>query len=139
VIKDKLRIPSTRNICFICSKTNDESPHSIPTDVADLKLKELLNNLINSSQVQVDFKPRDLEMENKKSTRNCTKNVEYELQHFIVKTVLNKLLSKEEWLVKHDGTKWNSGQLVNLTEIASLFEPSTLTKLKQECGGNLFV
>jgi tRNASer (uridine44-2'-O)-methyltransferase len=123
VTKDKLRIPSTRNICFICQMH----------DVNDLE-NDKLDNLINQSANV--FIPRDLELENKKSTRNCTKNVEFELKTYIVKTVMNKLLNEsEQYLEKHDGSKWKSGQTIELNEIAKLFDQSTLNKLKQECGG----
>ena len=61
---------------------------------SDLELKTKLDNIFTNSSQQNDFKPRDLELENKKSTRNCTKNVEFELKTRIVKTVLEKLLNK---------------------------------------------
>lgn len=107
---------------------------------SDLELKTKLDNMFTNSSQQNDFKPRDLELENKKSTRNCTKNVEFELKTRIVKTVLGKLLNEDnpnesQWIQRYDGSKWNSGQIVELTIIASLFDQQTLNKLKQECGG----
>jgi len=102
-------------------------------DVKDLD-NEKLNNLVDQSANI--FKPRDLELENLKSTRNCTKNVEYELKTHIVKKVMEKLLNEsEEYLEKYDGSKWNCGKVVELNEIAKLFDQLTLNKLKQECGG----
>lgn len=99
----------------------------------DLVLKEKIEKLLNDSY---EFIPRDLELENKKSTRNCTKNIEFDLKVFIIRTILNKLLEvKSNTLVKHDGSEWNAGQVLSLNSIASLFDRETLTKLKQECGG----
>jgi tRNASer (uridine44-2'-O)-methyltransferase len=140
VIRDKLRIPSTKNVCFICSiNTNKDSEPNI-----DLNLKKRVFDIIVDSnslkEFSVDFKARDLQMEKDKSTRNCTKNVEFELKNFIIKKVLENLLidSKESkcvFIKKEDGSEWNAGSSLTLGEIANLFDKDTLNKLKLECGG----
>jgi tRNASer (uridine44-2'-O)-methyltransferase len=136
LFKDKLRIPSTRNVCFICLMGKLDESSGV-----DLKLKEKILNLVNNSgelDSVCDFKARDLELEKNKSSRNCTKNVEFEIKTFIIKKVFESLLdpSKEcAYLEKEDGTKWNAGCSMSLTEVADLFEKETLNKLKLECGG----
>lgn len=138
--RDKLRIPSTRNVCFI----GIPSLTALPLlNELDVKMKEDILNRINGTEVApVDFKARDLTLEQSKSSRNCTK-LDKELKTFIVETVLNSLLQLEsetkaadcEFLVRYDGGRWNAGRVMRIGEIAALFDKPTLVQLKQECGG----
>jgi hypothetical protein len=102
------------------------------------KVLEIVADSNSLDEFSVDFKARDLQMEKDKSTRNCTKNVEFELRNFIIKRVLEHLLndSKESRSIrKEDGSEWNAGATLTLGFIANLFEKETLNKLKLECGG----
>lgn len=108
------------------------SSESLELNSINLGLKEKIDQILTGSY---EFKARDLDLENKKSSRNCTKNISFDLKVFIIRKILNKLLEVENYVSKYDGTEWNSGQVVSLNSIASLFDKETLTKLKQECGG----
>ena len=123
VTKDKLRIPSTKNLCLIGIRN--------PEKVIDYEKLDLLMSKDSSS-----FKIRDFEEEKNKSSRNCTKNVDNDLKVYIVKTILDSILKESnEALEKYDKTVWNRGRKVNLNEIIKLFDKDILIKLKQECGG----
>jgi tRNASer (uridine44-2'-O)-methyltransferase len=142
VLRDKLRIPSTRNAAFLgifnLENVNYSEIESIDETISD-KINELTLNF-DSNKVD-GFKARDLELETAKSSRNCTKNVDSELKIFILRRVLSHLLEEVDsepslFVEKHDGTKWNAGrQSVRLNEIAGLFDRTVLGKLKLECGG----
>ena len=144
VIRDKLRIPSTKNVCFICNYRVQDSKSLESESNIDSSLKKRVLDIIDDSnslnEFSVDFKARDLQMEKDKSTRNCTKNVDFELKNFIIKRVLENLLadsneSKCVFIKKEDGTDWNAGSTLTLNGVANLFDKETLNKLKLECGG----
>lgn len=124
VYRDKLRIPSTRNICLI----------GIMDQVFNTSEDEILDSFQSNSKVS-NFVARDLEKEKLRSSRNCTKNVDDKLKTFIVRKVLDSLLSEENFLVKYDGSKWNAGRSSHLSEIVSLFEKEQFSQIKSECGG----
>lgn len=134
--RDKLRIPSTRNVCFV-GLQQDISDYS----KSEEEINELINQRIESLSASCrmsEFVARDLDAEKKNSARNCTKNVDVEIRLMILKRVLDYLLDKshECLYLKRDGIDWNAGrQDVRLNEIASLFDKETLSKLKMECGG----
>ncbi|RNA31873.1 putative tRNA (uracil-O(2)-)-methyltransferase [Brachionus plicatilis] len=124
VYRDKLRIPSTRNVCLI----------GIMEDLMNRDEDEIVNSLHSNSKAS-NFVPRDLEQEKLRSSRNCTKNVDAELKTFIMRKVLDNLLSEENYLEKYDGSKWNAGRSSDLSEIVGLFEKKQFAKIKCECGG----
>ena len=140
VYKDKLRIPSTRNVCFICSLDNEsDSDLSIESSLKR-KVISIVEDSSSADSFTVGFKARDLDLEKAKSTRNCTKNVNFELRVVIVRKVLAHLLSETEnvkcvHMKKEDGSNWNAGATVTLGDVAKLFDKETLNKLKLECGG----
>lgn len=117
VIKDKLRIPSTKNYCLIGLKNEKK-------EIQEDKLAQLMN--------KGEFKIRDFNEEKQKSSRNCTKNVSNDIKRLIITKVLNELLhlTNAKWI----GT-WNSGGELNINEAVKLFDQEILVKLKQECGG----
>ncbi|CAF0878614.1 unnamed protein product [Brachionus calyciflorus] len=124
LFKDKLRIPSTRNVCLIGLM------EKMPSENEDDILNSLQTNLGTTN-----FVARDLDLEKLKSSRNCTKNVDNDLKIFIIRRVLDYLLEEEIFLNKYDGSKWNSGRTSHLSDIASLFDKTQLSKIKSECGG----
>lgn len=124
VYRDKLRIPSTRNICLI----------GIMDEVLKRNADEILDSLQSNSKAS-NFVARDLEKEKLRSSRNCTKNVDDQLKTFIIKKVLDNLLGEENFLDKYDGSKWNAGRSTHISEIVSLFEKEHFAKIKSECGG----
>jgi len=133
VYKDKLRIPSTRNVCLIGLR--DESlHHQTPNTPMRKRIEAILNG-----QFADEFKPRDIRMENVKSSRNCTKNVDNQVKQLIIGKVLEHILDNErgdcEFHEKWDGSKWNFGRIVQIEELVRLFDKELLAKLKQECGG----
>ena len=128
--KDKLRIPSTKNVCLIC----------LQTELMDQNLSKINNEKLIKifRNENIEFKARDLDAEKLKSSRNCTKNVDYDLKVFIVRQVLDNLLNDKNgklvYIEKENG-KWNSGCVMSLADIARLFDQDILNKLKLECGG----
>ena len=104
---------------------------------SNVKLMEYIRNRVNSTDLKVDFKARDLNLEQSRSSRNCTK-LEQELKMFIIERVLGCLLqvdSGSEFLERFDKRRWNAGRVVGLGEVAALFDKCTLARLKRECGG----
>jgi tRNASer (uridine44-2'-O)-methyltransferase len=132
VYKDKLRIPSTRNVCLIGLR--DDSLEQKLENPIRKRIEAILNG-----QLVDEFKPRDIEMENAKSSRNCTKNVDNQIKQFILEKVLDNILNNEngdcKYHEKWDGSQWNSGRIVKIDELVRLFDKELLAKLKQECGG----
>ena len=125
VYRDKLRIPSTKNFCLIGIR-------NLRQDIDHEKL-DLLTNKDSCS-----FKIRDFEEEKNKSSRNCTRNVENDIKDYIVKKILDCVLSKNDEeiiILKNDNKIWHVGGKVNINEIIKLFDANILIKLKQECGG----
>jgi tRNASer (uridine44-2'-O)-methyltransferase len=123
--KDKLRIPSTKNICLVGIKSSISSAQD---------LKELDSMMNKESEV---FQVRDVDKFMSKSMRNCTKNVDNKVKELIIQKVIGKMLTSDNcvYLTRYDNKLWNSGGVIGLDEVASLFDKDTLNKLKQECGG----
>jgi hypothetical protein len=78
-----------KNVCFICSLNpgsgTQEANYSDPS--LRKQVLEIIADSNSLDEFSVDFKARDLQMEKDKSTRNCTKNVVFELRNFIIKRV----------------------------------------------------
>lgn len=124
VYKDKLRIPSTRNICLI----------GVMNEVTNKNIDAIVDSLQSNSRAS-NFVARDLEQEKLRSSRNCTKNVDNDLKILIMQKVLDCLLSENNFFDKYDGTKWNAGRSCELNEIVGLFGKEQFAKIKSECGG----
>lgn len=132
LFRDKLRIPSTKNACFLgVNKRKDNNQIS----TAEL-VNERIEAVMGKSNAAMEFKPRDLTQEQIRSTRNCTKNVPNNIKTLIVGRVVDELVSQVgEIMKKHDGTEWNRGKTMTLNQVAELFDRDVLKKLKLECGG----
>lgn len=143
VHRDKLRIPSTRNVCIIGLMQTIVHKPVYNLNPKDQEFKTKIMNIINNIEdsFKTEFKPRDLANENLKSSRNCTKTVDNELKSFIIKRVLANLLANESdksecvFIKKYNGQKWNAGKIMRMGQIAGLFDKETMSKLKLECGG----
>ena len=113
VRRDKLRIPSTRNVCLVCVQDEAAAAKSFePICGADatlnVKLRRIFEETVaeratqttatqtaNSAEM-IEFKARDLVAEKAKSTRNCTRNVHTDLRVAIVRRVLEHLLVDDQ-------------------------------------------
>ena len=141
--EDRLRIPSTKRICFV---GRSRSKHG--ADQGTLNLKQTILDMIpaeekNSEKRQKTdngFVPRPAEIK----VRNCTR-IEKSVKEEILGIVLKRLLERENPLTENMGPfqvpnaevqfGWNCGDTVPLSELASLVSKELLARLKSECGG----
>lgn len=127
--KDKLRIPSTKRICFV-GRTRNYTEDQYKTYIAKLqtfvssKCKIQLNHESQESWSS-QFTPRSEER-----VRNCTK-IESDVRESIVNLVTGQLLAKRS--LSADG--WNFGGSMEISVIAKIVPAESLQKLKKECGG----
>lgn len=123
VEEDKLRIPSTKRICFIGQTVTVENFE----EVAPQKNCELIEELKKSAQ---NFMPREAE----DRVRNCTKvakNVTLSIVNLIVKALLDN-----DGSIGISSSVWNAGKTLKLSEIScSVVDQTLLKELKSECGG----
>ncbi|XP_012256147.2 probable tRNA (uracil-O(2)-)-methyltransferase [Athalia rosae] len=133
---DKLRIPSTKRICFI----GRERYH---TEAAINAQEAAIESLINARSIKKRedpavhdswspaFKPREVT----ERVRNCTK-VDRGLISDIVNMVADHLLHKVRMIdVGTSVRRWNAGGQLKLSQVAELLPQKTLKELKSECGG----
>ena len=111
--EDKLRIPSTKRICF----------------VGTLKDSTLDPEFLKS--LQKEFVPREAE----EKVKNCTK-----ISKTVIKTILDliveNLLKTENLCIENSNIKWNAGGSMHLSDISGkVLSPDLLKELKSECGG----
>ena len=127
VEEDRMRIPSTRRICFVGTSL----PKKDSEWMALLKEKSILVQSDMNVAQGTTFQPRPaVEM-----VRNCTR-VERSVQEEIVNLTAKYLLdngTKEEG----DHNKWNWGGKINITDLIDLLkkEFNNFNLLKSECGG----
>lgn len=113
VEEDKLRIPSTKRICFVGMKKSE------PID------SDLLQALQNQ-----EFKARPSE----EIVKNCTK-VPKTVTTEIIDLIVKSLLNEENYYIQ-ENLRWNAGKSLALSEISSqVLNPQLLKELKNECGG----
>ncbi|PSN39820.1 hypothetical protein C0J52_18429 [Blattella germanica] len=143
VEQDRLRIPSTRRICFV---SFGRSYPEEATAKIDHEIKKLIDDKENKNECSIsnhqeednkkwshDFKPR----ESVERVRNCTQ-LEKSLIEDLVMFVAKELLAKEEFVTIHSGNEerlWNKGGSISLGDLATLLPKEKLKKLKNECGG----
>nr|CAG4646338.1 EOG090X07W1 [Macrothrix elegans] len=125
VERDRLRIPSTKRICFLgfsSSKEASEWSHL-------LKLKSHLISESDDQVAQASFQPRPAE----ESVRNCTR-VERSILDTVVDLTAKCLLDRSP---KPSQEEWNSGGIIPLPELVELLgrEFKEFHRLKNECGG----
>ena len=121
VFKDKLRIPSTRNACFVGIFETSGSGNVSSENFNNL-ISDRINELTQTDSNKLEhFKARNLELEKAKSSRNCTKNVHNDVKMLILKTVFDYLLNDKSnsclKIKKYDNSSWNAGlQEVSIKE-----------------------
>nr|CAG4638521.1 EOG090X07W1 [Cyclestheria hislopi] len=121
--KDRMRIPSTRRVCFVGSAFGKSQEHINPTE-ADIS--KLITDY--SSDQQSSFQPRP----SVEPVRNCTR-IERTLQDRIIELTARCLLDNET--LKEPG--WNKGLVLTVPDLVQklLQELGDLKQLKKECGG----
>ncbi|XP_040566288.1 probable tRNA (uracil-O(2)-)-methyltransferase isoform X1 [Lepeophtheirus salmonis] len=115
VERDRLRIPSTKRVCFVGRKRNSV-----------LKWSQLTQNIKEKLVTENStFKPRD----KIEKVRNCTQ-VDKTVLNQIVNIIVGVLLSK-------NGTskEWNGGTSVPISSLVQKIPSDLLNLLKSECGG----
>ena len=133
--EDRLKIPSTKRICFVGRTRRDA--HRI--QVVKEKAKALIESEVNSKE---NFVPRSSEIK----VRNCTKVKKSTVEN-ILQTIVNSLLKLEnpvqkvitetdrKLLIEDSNLDWNCGSDLHLNEVAALISNELLTELKSESGG----
>ncbi|XP_050302720.1 probable tRNA (uracil-O(2)-)-methyltransferase [Anthonomus grandis grandis] len=120
---DKLRIPSTKRTCLVGRETTRKTTpnkQQILKEIIELVEQKTAENFVQRSDTE--------------KVRNCTK-LERSLIKEIVQICVVKLLQEERHVEKPDGTKWNQGTQVRISELIKEIPSNTLKQLKQECGG----
>ncbi|XP_011163380.1 probable tRNA (uracil-O(2)-)-methyltransferase [Solenopsis invicta] len=138
-LMDRLRIPSTKRICFIGWKRTYAREKTAALD-ADIQRIINARSQVESGKSEAkdgdlwsaSFKPRD----STERTRNCTK-LDKELILEIVNVVAAHLLRviRTIPLERRPGETWNAGGQIDIGEVAKLIAPEKLRQLRNECGG----
>lgn len=123
--EDKLRIPSTKRICFVGRQLLQKS------------CVVNITNVLDSEQGQFLARPTE------ETVRNCTqvdKTVVQDIVDIVVKVLLTKkrLVDSSSEVLLHPLAvpDWNAGGVVTMADLStSLLPANHLTKLKNECGG----
>lgn len=155
VQQDKLRIPSTKRICFVCASRNyieeDEKKIDIQrTDFINKHSKQTASSLSratctvkqdNSSNMSLgkethwieNFKPRD----RVEPVRNCTQLGRKFIESTVV-TIAKILLEVENYIEIKKASEiilWNAGGKIKLNQLVKLVDPEILKCMKNQCGG----
>lgn len=145
-LTDRLRIPSTKRICFVGWERTYAKED---TSKLDVNIQRVINarSTATSQEATVDkigetnedggswsasFKARS----STEQTRNCTQ-LDRKLVLEIVNIVATHLLREDrrislEW---RSGETWNAGGRVEISELVKLIAPEMLRHLRKECGG----
>lgn len=139
---DRLRIPSTKRICFVGWQRNYAKED---TATLDANIRKIINARSILSQKNIatkeveendpwsaSFKPRS----STERTRNCTQ-LDRGLVLDIVNVVAAHLLHTEHRisLERRPDKMWNAGRQISISELAKLLTPDMLRQLRNECGG----
>ncbi|XP_073331744.1 probable tRNA (uracil-O(2)-)-methyltransferase isoform X3 [Pagrus major] len=149
--EDCLRIPSTKRVCLVGKSRNYQLPDEAEAEQRRahyVKSRQTASGItVQGSDIRNDgeschenrdndrtprsswgagFQPRDrVEM-----VRNCA-SLPRDFVDGVVLRVANVLLGMTE----DDGSDWNRGGSLSVSEVAGLLEQETLQLLKKECGG----
>ena len=141
--RDRLRIPSTKRLCFVGFGRNyrKEDSERMNNEIKKILLSsgagsiEQYENCEDNGKGKwcQEFKPR----ENVEPVRNCTQ-LDKSLIQEIVLLIAEELLSREDIVgikVGEEEKQWNKGGRIPLGELVSVVPREKLKKLKNECGG----
>ncbi|KAK9503486.1 hypothetical protein O3M35_010032 [Rhynocoris fuscipes] len=128
VVQDRLRIPSTKRLCFVSfNRTYNESDK----DEIDRELSEFIK--INS-EIDLDSTGRWLSTykvrEAKEKVRNCT-----QLDRSLLENIVNHVSTMILKEMPSNECQWNEGTPLKLSDIVKTIPADYLRKLKNECGG----
>ena len=138
--EDRLRIPSTKRICFV---GRNRTKHGADQGTRRQTILDMIPAEENSEKRQKTdngFVPRPAEIK----VRNCTrieKSVKEEILYIVVKRLLDRVNPLMEGMGPFQVPKgevqfgWNCGDTVPLSELAGLVSKELLSRLKSECGG----
>ncbi|XP_012537223.1 probable tRNA (uracil-O(2)-)-methyltransferase [Monomorium pharaonis] len=138
-LTDRLRIPSTKRICFVGWKRTyaKENTAALDADIqriinARSQILDSRNEADSDLRWSASFKPRD----STERVRNCTQ-LDKKLILEIVNAVAAHLLctSRRIPLDGRPGETWNAGGQIGIDEVAKMIAPETLRQLRNECGG----
>nr|CAD7446095.1 unnamed protein product [Timema bartmani] len=138
---DRLRIPSTKRICFIgyerrsdadrAEKTGRTIQEFIDSRGSKNKVK---NGLTSSEGYWSEFKPR----EDKEVVRNCTqldKSLLEDIVSLVSRILLNKHRNISVASIDGEERMWNAGGCLMLNEVAKALPREKLKHLKKQCSG----
>ncbi|CAI4224685.1 unnamed protein product [Auanema sp. JU1783] len=118
VEEDRLKIPSTKRICYICSIP----PNGLPENV-----DEIISSLIKPrDQEQTSFSKRDSHEE----VRNCS-NIDEATRNRLVNLIFEKLLSESDERVNG----WRCGAKLPLNVLIQCISKEDRAIMKQQDGG----
>ncbi|KAG5347531.1 TRM44 methyltransferase, partial [Acromyrmex charruanus] len=136
---DRLRIPSTKRICFVGWKRTyaKENIATLDADIqriinARSQVESVRTEAGDSELWSASFKPRN----STEQTRNCTqldKGLILEIVNIVVAHLLR--VSCRIPLERKPGKTWNAGGQIGIGEVAKLIAPEMLQQLRNECGG----
>lgn len=126
---DRLRIPSTKRICFVGSRKSHDMQEVEMKITNFIDIRCGLNNKSHTNWVD-NFVARP----KTEIVRNCTK-LDRTLIDNIVKKVATHLLATTNCIKDESGKKWNAGTSGHLSELVKLISTDQLKQLKKECGG----
>ena len=161
--EDRLKIPSTRRICFVARRNKQNSNangieklKNYDGTASNADIDQNIITMLASSKSycgMTNFSARS----NIEEVRNCTKVSKTDVIEPIINTVIKILLSMDDWTIesqpsiivpsankkrKNDSMvdtshvkEWNAGGILNLSELPSKIDSALLAKLKKECGG----
>ncbi|XP_054708829.1 probable tRNA (uracil-O(2)-)-methyltransferase [Uloborus diversus] len=153
VQQDKLRIPSTKRICFVCSSRNykeeeEKQIDSLRIAFIESKSKKMVqknsaNNVtkclkfishsdVTASNPVPEFVPRNPV----EAVRNCSQ-LDKEFLDKTVITVLNILLETKNYISieNKNSVQWNAGGEITIPDLVLSLGSEVSQKMKKQCGG----
>eukprot|EP00118_Oscarella_pearsei_P008635 m.45600 g.45600 ORF g.45600 m.45600 type:complete len:613 (+) comp33622_c0_seq14:1105-2943(+) len=139
VKEDKLRIPSTKNMCQIgmlrsypreAEKDAEARRTQFLASHCRIKAGSVLSDGCHEDAWAVDFHPRSPT----EKLRNCVSLGE-DLKEMMVGRVVEELIARSPHEKQSGSGMWRRGGSLKLSEAAALFDREVLMKLKSECGG----
>lgn len=133
-LKDKLRIPSTKRICFVGYQNKERDFKHF--ELLDAKITEFIlsktdvKESSSSDEWLKGFEPRcGIER-----VRNCTQ-LDRTFLSEIVKKIVMLLLERKHLIIKQNGDDWNAGKRMLISDLSQKLTAEELKQLKNECGG----